>query len=142
MNGRGIRFLFISIAFLSSLLQTGFCQNSSEPALDYTIYFTKPERDGSLVFVFYNNFIEKTDNVQFGYALIYGLEYASENAESGDMLAVGLYFANDKGKIYLIRKKDFDQLRDEKITAEELLDYLKVETVDLNAVQSKTTTNQ
>ncbi|HEQ72474.1 MAG TPA: hypothetical protein ENN69_08290 [Spirochaetia bacterium] len=159
MNGRGVHIIVVVVVGLlfsapaianavpnlqpispTVAIAEGFeryCQDTGGVP-DYSVYFTRPERDTErpLVFVFYNNFIDREDNEQFAYALIYGLEYASENARPDDFLAVGLYFTDKKGKIYLIRKSVFDELQAKQITAEDLLDYIKVETVDIGESSS------
>jgi hypothetical protein len=108
------------------------CQDPPDKTIDYSNYFTKPEREGGIVYVFYNNFVDILDNTQFGYALLYGLEYASASANnSSDILAVGIYFTDDKGKLYLINKKAFDDFHQQKLTIDALVKDLMIKEVDL-----------
>jgi hypothetical protein len=132
MLGRGITLFIASFLFLCFIVPYNFAAPPSEN-IEYSTYFTRPERDEKqgIVFVFYNNFIDVKDDVQFGYALLYGLEYAAEIASPDDVVAVGIYFTNNKGKIYLIVKAAFDNFHQQKITADGLLKYLTIKEVDL-----------
>ncbi len=105
------------------------CQDKPQD-IDYRHYFTAPEREGSIMYVFYNNIIDSADDSQFGYALLYGLDFAAENAKDTDTLAVGIYFANNKGKIYFIRKKAFLELQDKGLPVDQLLKNMMVKEVD------------
>jgi hypothetical protein len=154
MRGRGIRFLFLALLGWIIPGTTGFsvpvvkvegplvlpvlagrlnrlCQDAPSGDINYDKYFTRPERENGMSYVFYNNIIDPEDNSQFGYALLYGLEFASEKAEADDSLAVGMYFTGSKGRIYLIQKKAFDEFHRKKLTTEALLKYLTVKEIDL-----------
>jgi hypothetical protein len=153
MSRRGARFLFFALAGLLVPGANAFsvpsvapqppvfpagntsldrlCQDKPTADIRYSDYFTSPERDNGITYVFYNNVIDTADNSQFGYALLYGLEYAAEKAAPEDSLAVGIYFSGSKGKIFLIEKKAFLEFRKKKLTVEKLLLYLTVKEVDL-----------
>jgi hypothetical protein len=151
MSGRGTRLFFFSIIVFIFLGVTGYsvpvrgmlvlptpvfslerlCQNKPAEDVDYSRYFTSPEREGAIMYVFYNNVIDAGDNSQFGYALLYGLEFAAESAQAADTLAVGIYFSSEKGKIYLIQKKAFEEFHSKKLTVDALLKYLTVKEVVL-----------
>ena len=154
MSGRGAHVLFFAVLGCIIFGTTGFavpvvkvegtfvvpessgnlnrlCQDSPSGDIEYDKYFTRPERQDGMTYVFYNNIIDPGDNSQFGYALLYGLEYASEKADGKDSLAVGLYFAGSKGRIYLIQKEAFDEFHRQKLSADQLLKYLTVKEVDL-----------
>ncbi|MBN2351926.1 MAG: hypothetical protein JXD23_05100 [Spirochaetales bacterium] len=157
MNGRGTRLFFFSVALTFGLVTaaTGYsrpvlgagapvrdaprsvtlnrlCQKEPGKDVDYSRYFTVPDRDGGTVYVFYNNIIDADDNTQFGYALLYGLEFAAEKANANDYIAVGIYFSNRKGEIYGIQKQAFDEFRRKKMEIKDLLKYLSVKKVDLS----------
>ena len=106
---RGARIFLFCLSFLFMSLQLYFAEPPGEN-IDYSKYFTNPERTGTIIYVFYNNFIDKADDKQFSYALLLGFEYAAKSAKPKDWLAVGIYFSNDKGKIYFIYKSVFDTL--------------------------------
>ncbi len=154
MSGRGARYLFFAVlgciipgtagfsvpvvkveeSFVTPVVSghlNRLCQDSPSRDIEYDNYFTRPERENGMSYVFYNNIIDPADNSQFGYALLYGLEFASEKAKADDSLAVGLYFTGSKGRIYLIEKKAFDEFHRQKLTAEALLKYLTVKEIDL-----------
>jgi hypothetical protein len=151
MNGRGTRLFLFSIIIGLAVSATGFslpaeagapgifrpaldvnrlCQDQPAGDVDYAKYFSSPEREGAIIHVFYNNVIDAaTDSTQFGYALIYGLEAAAESAKADDTLAVGIYFTNGKGKIYLIRKSVYDNLSRKNLPVDKLIDSLMVKEV-------------
>jgi hypothetical protein len=156
MSGRGTRLFGLSMAMTFGLIvaANGFsrplrggaetlpqtprpvldrlCQQAPGDAIDYSRYFTVPDREGDTVYVFYNNVIDADDNSQFGYALLYGLEFAAEKANAKDYIAVGIYFSNNKGEIYGIQKQAFEEFRQKKMEMKDLLKYLSVKKVDLS----------
>lgn len=148
--GRGIRILFCAIALLAGALSDGFsapqnhvssivpvpptrpelhllCQDTAQEAINYSAYFSIPEVKEDLVYVFYNTEIAVDDLVQAGYALLYGLQYAAIYARGDELLAVVIYFKNNKAKIYSIRKQVFEGLQNRKINPDDLMKYMKVE---------------
>jgi hypothetical protein len=150
MNGRGTRLFLFSIVIGCVVTANSFslpatawspisrptpavsrlCQDQPAGDVDYSKYFSSPEREGAIIYVFYNNVIDAvTDSTQFGYALVYGLEAASEKAKTDDTLAVGIYFTNGKGKIYLIRKSVYDNLSKKNLPVDKLIDSLMVKEV-------------
>lgn len=151
--GRGISFFLCALTFFCCAPTIGFsvpqsriidtipdqavhpgidllCQETQPETIDFNSYFSVPEIKEDLVYVFYKSEIAVDDTVQAGYALLYGFEYASANAQANELLAVVIYFDNKKAKIYSIRKQAFDQLQNNKIRPDELEKYLKVEVKD------------
>ncbi|MBN1522902.1 MAG: hypothetical protein JW904_00355 [Spirochaetales bacterium] len=104
---------------------------SDSKDLNYANYFSTPEEEGGVVSVFYNNLIDSEDNEQFGYALLYGLDYASATRSSAAIIAVGIYFTNGKGKIYFMPRKAYEDFRAKKIGTAQLFDQLSVKDVVL-----------
>jgi len=107
------------------------CQET-QPFYNLSDYFSTPEVRDDLVFVFYKTEIPVEDTRQASSALIFGFEYAASYAKANELLAVVIYFKNKKAKIYSIRKKVFEELMNNKIKAEKLLDYLKIEVRDVS----------
>ncbi len=165
MTGRGTRLFFLSmtLVFCLAALSTGYalpvvqassydsprsialyrlCQDRPEGEPDFSSYFTAPERESQTTYVFYNKFIDPENDKEFGYALLYGLELAAGKAEADDYLAVGIYFSNQKGEIYGIAKKAFDEFRRKKLEAKDLLKYLSVRHVDLTGKSPAGSGNQ
>lgn len=152
--GRGFRSFFCVITLLLCALPGGFaapqagtveipplpvtrpipevlCQETQPTdTVDFSSYFSVPELKEDLVFVFYKTVIAMDDTVQAGYALLYGLQYAAAGAKANELLSVVIYFNNKKAKIYSIRKQAFTQLQNNKLKADELAQYMLVETRD------------
>jgi hypothetical protein len=148
MKGRGTRLIVLAATFClvavsgveaapARSLETApsavfnrLCQDRPEEKIDYHQYFTAPEREGMTIYVFYNNIIDPNDDKQFGYALVYGLELTAEAAKEKDILAVGIYFSDNKGKIYCIEKAKFMKFQNMNLPIDQLLNYMKIQEVN------------
>ncbi|RPJ09656.1 MAG: hypothetical protein EHM28_00935 [Spirochaetaceae bacterium] len=128
MPGRGKLLFFSILAISASVL---FAQDAGSERINYADYFTMPETDKDIIFVFYNNYIDKSDQNQFAYALMYGLEYTYGSSLQGKTLSVGIYFSNGSGKIYLVPKNVYASFRNKSITSDQLFAAMTIRDVKL-----------
>jgi len=123
MPGRG-KLLFC--VYLALSCAAVFATPPGSEKINYADYFTAPAVDKDIIFVFYNNFIDRSDQSQYTYALLYGLEYAFTSSLPGNHLSVGVYFSDGKGRICLVPKSIYSSYRNKAITLDELFKHITV----------------